>query len=55
MFEELSAVEESVKEILINLMMEKVIPMGIQDSSYETSASLPIDYSWIRTKLRLRK
>jgi hypothetical protein len=33
MYEELSIVEESVKEILIDLMNEKVMSMGIQASS----------------------
>jgi hypothetical protein len=33
MFKELSAVEESVKEILIDIMTEKVMLVGVQDSS----------------------
>jgi hypothetical protein len=33
MSEELSAVEESVKEVLIDLMNERVMSVGVQDSS----------------------
>jgi hypothetical protein len=33
MSEELSTVEESLKEILIDLMTVKVMSMGVQDSS----------------------
>jgi hypothetical protein len=48
MSDELSAVEKSVEEVLIDMMAERVMSTRVQDSSMR-SASLSVDFSWIWT------
>jgi hypothetical protein len=47
MSEELSAVEESVKEVLIDLMTERVMSVGVQASSMRGVQASPSTAAWI--------
>jgi hypothetical protein len=49
MSDEISAIEKSVEEILIDLMAKKVMSVGIQALSTRRVQAYPFDYSWIWT------
>jgi hypothetical protein len=47
MSSDLSTVEKSIEEILIDLMAEKVMSIGVQASSTGRIASIPLDWTSI--------